>query len=76
MNGLERDKKVYGVLQAISEASRCLHCHEPPCSRDCPADTDPGTFIRKLKLKNIKGAVRTIKNNNILGGICGALCPT
>ncbi len=76
MNGLERNKKAYGVLQAISEASRCLNCHEPPCSRDCPAGTDPGTFIRKLKLKNIKGAVRTIKNNNILGGICGALCPT
>ena len=76
MNGLEREKKVYGVLQAISEASRCLNCHEPPCSRDCPAGTDPGTFIRKLKLRNIKGAVRTIKNNNILGGICGALCPT
>jgi len=76
MNGSERDKKIFGVLQAISEASRCLNCHEPPCSRDCPAGTDPGTFIRKLKLKNIKGAVRTVKNNNILGGICGVLCPT
>jgi len=76
MVGIEHDKTGYNFQQAIFEASRCLNCHEAPCSRDCPAGTDPGTFIRKLKLKNIKGAVRTIKNNNILGGICGALCPT
>ena len=76
MNGSRHEKKVYNFQQAVSEASRCLICHDAPCSRDCPAGTDPGTFIRKLKLKNIKGAVRTIKNNNILGGICGALCPT
>ena len=76
MKRLEHVKKRYGIQQAIFEGSRCLNCHDAPCSRDCPAGTDPGKFIRKLKLKNIKGAVRTIKNNNILGGICGALCPT
>jgi NADPH-dependent glutamate synthase beta subunit-like oxidoreductase len=27
-------------------------------------------------LKNITGAIRTIKENNILGGACGSLCPT
>ena len=62
--------------QAVIEASRCLVCHDAPCSRDCPAGTDPGTFIRKFKLRNVKGAIRTIKQNNILGGICGVLCPT
>ena len=62
--------------QAIIEADRCLLCYDPPCSRDCPADTDPGAFIRKLRLKNITGAIRTIKANNILGGACGILCPT
>lgn len=62
--------------QAFSEANRCLLCFDAPCSKGCPSNTEPGTFIRKLKLRNIKGAVSTIKNNNILGGICGALCPT
>ena len=27
-------------------------------------------------MQNIKGAIRTIKENNILGGACGILCPT
>ncbi|PKM99133.1 MAG: dihydropyrimidine dehydrogenase [Elusimicrobia bacterium HGW-Elusimicrobia-2] len=69
-------KKGYTLTQAQNEAARCLLCHDAPCSRDCPASTDPATFIRKMNLKNIKGAIRTIKKNNILGGVCGAVCPT
>ncbi|MFH1352472.1 MAG: FAD-dependent oxidoreductase [bacterium] len=64
------------LAQAFAEAQRCLLCHDAPCSKECPANTDPGTFIRKLHLRNIKGAIRTIKENNILGGVCGAVCPT
>jgi NADPH-dependent glutamate synthase beta subunit-like oxidoreductase len=64
------------LIQAISEADRCLLCHDAPCSAACPAETQPAEFIRKLRLKNITGAIRTIKENNILGGACGVLCPT
>jgi dihydropyrimidine dehydrogenase (NAD+) subunit PreT len=66
----------FTISQALTEASRCLLCYDAPCSRSCPADTDPGTFIRKFCLKNTKGAIRTIKENNILGGVCGVVCPT
>lgn len=66
----------YSLTQAVAEADRCLLCHDAPCSAGCPAETDPGKFIRKLRLKNLKGAVRTIKENNILGGVCGMVCPT
>jgi NADPH-dependent glutamate synthase beta subunit-like oxidoreductase len=69
-------RKGMGLAQAIAEADRCLLCHDAPCSEGCPADTQPGEFIRKLRLKNITGAIRTIKQNNILGGACGVLCPT
>ncbi len=62
--------------QAIVEAERCLLCLDAPCSTACPADTEPGEFIRKLRFRNLTGAVRTIKSNNILGGACGVLCPT
>lgn len=62
--------------QAIAEADRCLLCHDAPCSKACPADTKPAEFIRKFRLRNITGAIRTIKENNILGGACGVLCPT
>ena len=69
-------KKGFSFAQAIAEADRCLLCHDAPCSKGCPANTDPGTFIRKLRFKNITGAIRTIKENNIMGGACGVLCPT
>ena len=69
-------RKGFDLVQAIAEADRCLLCHDAPCSAGCPADTRPAEFIRKLRFKNITGAIRTIKENNILGGACGVLCPT
>ncbi|MBU0971388.1 MAG: FAD-dependent oxidoreductase, partial [Proteobacteria bacterium] len=66
----------YDFSRALAEADRCLLCHDAPCSKGCPANTDPGRFIKKFKMQNIKGAIRTIKENNILGGACGILCPT
>ena len=68
--------KRYDFSRAMAEADRCLLCHDAPCSKGCPANTDPGRFIKKFKMQNIKGAIRTIKENNILGGACGILCPT
>ncbi len=65
----------FTLSQAIAEASRCLLCHDAPCSRGCPAGTDPGTFIWKLRVRNVRGAIRTIRQNNPLGGVCGVACP-
>jgi len=64
------------LTQAMNEAARCHLCHDAPCSQSCPAGTDPATFIRKLRLRNIKGAIRTVKGNNVLSGICALVCPT
>lgn len=78
MNTIDNFKKMekgFSLDQAMKEADRCLLCHDAPCSRACPAGTDPAGFIKKLHLKNITGAIRSIKTNNILGGICGAVCP-
>jgi len=69
-------QKGMDLAQAVAEADRCLLCHDAPCSTGCPASTEPAEFIRKLRFKNITGAIRTIKENNILGGACGVLCPT
>ena len=79
MSNLDKFKKMskgLDLAQAIAEADRCLLCHDAPCSEGCPADTKPGEFIRKLRFKNVTGAIRTIKENNIMGGACGVLCPT
>ncbi len=69
-------KQGFDYGQAVAEANRCLLCYDAPCSKGCPGGTDPGTFIRKLRFQNLTGAIRTIKQNNILGGSCGELCPT
>ena len=61
---------------AMEEASRCLLCLDAPCSKSCPAGTDPAKFIRSIRFKNVKGAAATIRSNNPLGGICARVCPT
>ena len=61
---------------AVTEAGRCLLCHDAPCNTGCGADTKPGTFILKLRLGDIRGAVRTLRENNILAATCAQVCPT
>ena len=66
----------FSPLLAMEEASRCLLCLDAPCSKGCPAGTDPGKFIRSIRFKNLKGAARTILTNNPLGFTCALVCPT
>ncbi len=66
----------FNHLTILQEASRCLLCHDAPCSKECPAQTDPAKFIRSVRFKNFKGAAETIRLNNPLGGICARVCPT
>lgn len=72
---LEENKKTLTNFLAIEEASRCLLCYDAPCSKACPAGTDPGKFIRSIRFRNLKGAIETIRTNNPLGGICARVCP-
>ena len=62
----EEMKQGYNLRTAMEEASRCLLCHDAPCSKSCPAKTDPAKFIRSLRFRNIKGAAETIRENNPL----------
>ena len=66
----------YTPRLVMEEASRCLLCHDAPCSKACPAGTDPAKFIRSVRFKNVKGAAETVRINNILGAICARVCPT
>lgn len=60
---------------AMEEAARCLLCYDAPCSKGCPAGTDPAKFIRSIRFRNVKGAAETIRENNVLGGACARVCP-
>lgn len=66
----------YNPRLVMEEASRCLLCHDAPCSLSCPAGTDPAKFIRSVRFKNVKGAAETVRINNVLGAICARVCPT
>jgi dihydropyrimidine dehydrogenase (NAD+) subunit PreT len=74
-NSFDEIKKALTPNLAIEEASRCLLCHDAPCSKACPAGTDPARFIRSLRFRNLKGAVETIRINNPLGAVCARVCP-
>lgn len=67
--------KFKSLRQAKAEAARCLQCIDAPCSKACPAGTDPARFVRQVALDNPEGAAETILFNNVLGGTCGAVCP-
>ena len=73
---LEEYENAFTPLTVIHEASRCLLCHDAPCSKACPAGTDPAKFIRSVRFRNFKGAAETIRENNALGSICARVCPT
>ena len=71
-----KEDKGFTPRDVMEEASRCLLCLDAPCSANCPAGTDPGKFIRSVRFKNVEGAAETVRENNILAGICARVCPT
>ena len=71
----EELERGYSVSTVMEEAQRCLLCYDAPCSKACPAGTDPAKFIRSVRFRNFKGAAETIRINNVLGAVCARVCP-
>jgi glutamate synthase (NADPH/NADH) small chain len=65
----------YTPQQAVTEANRCLKCQEAACSAACPAGVDVPKFIRQIASQNFRGAIKVIKEDNILAGTCARICP-
>ena len=63
-------------VQAVIEADRCYYCFDAPCTTACPTGIDIPTFIQRIAQDNIRGAAKTILEENILGGMCARVCPT
>jgi glutamate synthase (NADPH/NADH) small chain len=57
-------------------AERCLFCYDAPCIKACPTAIDIPLFIRQIAAGNPVGAAKTILTANIMGGMCGRVCPT
>jgi len=64
------------LAEATIEASRCLYCHEAPCSLACPAGVDVAEFVRSIRTGALRSAARLVLAANALGESCGCVCPT
>ena len=65
----------YTVAQARDEAGRCLSCKNRPCKDGCPVGIDCAGFVEKVSKGDFIGAVKLVKEKNLLPGITGRVCP-
>ncbi|MBW2462921.1 MAG: FAD-dependent oxidoreductase [Deltaproteobacteria bacterium] len=66
---------LYSRAEAIAEANRCIYCVDAPCVAKCPTSIDIPNFIHKITTDNVRGAARTIFEENLLGASCARVCP-
>ena len=65
----------YNEAEALKEASRCIQCKDPACSRGCPVGIDIKKFIYQITRKEYKLAYFTLREKNDFPSICGRVCP-
>jgi homotetrameric NADPH-dependent glutamate synthase len=65
----------YSIADAVREAERCIQCYKAPCIAGCPVGIDIPTFIQKLLLRDVDGALATIHESSIFPSVCGRVCP-
>ena len=60
---------------ALAEAKRCIQCKNRPCVKGCPVEVAIPEFITLILEKDYRGALKKIKETNVLPAICGRVCP-
>jgi len=65
----------YSEEEAINEAKRCLQCKKPLCVSGCPVEIDIPGFIARIAEGDFAGAIRVLKEKNVLPAVCGRVCP-
>ncbi len=71
----EEEEKGFSILEAISEAKRCLNCKNPKCVEGCPVDNEIPSFIKELSRGNMGMAREIIAEKSDLPAVCGRVCP-
>lgn len=64
----------YTMLEAITEAKRCLNCKVPQCKKGCPISNDIPDWIHELSMGNLGNAMHIINNRSNLPAVCGRVC--
>ena len=65
----------YDLKEAMTEASRCLHCKNPRCVGACPVGIRIPDFIARVVEGDINGAAAVIAEDSSLPAVCGRVCP-
>lgn len=65
----------YTPEMALEEAKRCLQCKKRNCVEGCPVNVRIPEFILAVREGRMADAVKELKANNALPGICGRVCP-
>lgn len=59
----------------LEEASRCLKCKKPLCSKGCPVSTPINRMVEALLEGDMHGAGEILFENNPLTAVCSLICP-
>lgn len=59
----------------LEEASRCLKCKKPLCSKGCPVSTPVNLVVEALQEGDMQKAGAMLFQNNPLTAICSLICP-
>lgn len=65
----------YSEEMAVTEASRCLNCKNPPCVKGCPVNIDIPRFLALTAERKFVEALNAVRESNFLPSICGRVCP-
>lgn len=65
----------YDREEALTEASRCLHCKNPRCVGACPVHIQIPDFIKALTEGDEAKAAEVIARDSSLPSVCGRVCP-
>ncbi|HJN10570.1 MAG TPA: NADPH-dependent glutamate synthase [Pirellulaceae bacterium] len=63
------------VLQAHSEAARCLECNHPKCVEGCPVGVKVKEFVELIYDGEYLAAAAKIREDNVLPAVTGRVCP-
>ena len=57
---MEIDYQKFTLYSDRSDASKCLLCHDPECTKACPQGEEVGEVLRSLYFKNYLGAYKKL----------------
>ena len=73
-NKFQEVNESYTMLEAITEAQRCLNCKVPQCKKGCPISNDIPDWVHELSKGNLGNAISIIRGKSNLPAVCGRVC--